>query len=150
MKEIEISWLQFHEDCRKLAQQIQQSGETFTTMIVITRGGLCVGGVLSQFLNIKDIRTICLESYKDHKEQPLRIVHTPDLYRLFGERILVVDDVLDSGHQLKWVQNFLGEHQLFYKTATLYCKHPRISPNYHVSYYPYSLWVKFPWEIKDD
>lgn len=59
-----ISWENFHTSSFELAKKIQDSGEKFDTIVAISRGGLVLARILSDFLKL-GIYNIAIESYLD-------------------------------------------------------------------------------------
>ncbi len=67
-----------------------------------------------------------------------------DVDDLGGKRVLVVDDVADSGRTLRLVLDMLTGHGADVRSAVLYTK-PRsiVKPEY--SWRDTDLWITFPW-----
>lgn len=142
---MQLSWGQFHEDCRRLADKIRASGKTYDKMLCITRGGVFVGGLLAQMLDMRNITTIALKLYEfDRQGQVVEQLSSPDL-PLPGSSILVVDDLLDSGRTLGFVmEKWSDEYDL--DIAVLYDKGGgQHRPAYTGAAIP-DEWVCFPWE----
>lgn len=140
-----LSWCQFHEDCRRLAAQIRNSGKTYDKMLCITRGGVFVGGLLAEMLDVRNITTIALKLYDfDRQGQVVQQLSSPDL-PLPGSSVLVVDDLLDSGRTLGYIMDKWSE-EYDLNIAVLYDKGGGIHrPTYVGASIP-DEWVWFPWE----
>ena len=143
-----ISWDKFQADCHVLSERVRQSGNTYDKMLCITRGGVFVGGLLGHFLGFRDITTIALKLYVLDKQQSVvEQLSAPDL-PLPGSRILVVDDLLDSGRTLAFIKDKWGEEYQI-DIAVLYDKGGgTLRPTFAASKIP-NEWVHFPWEQKD-
>lgn len=141
----DVGWTESVGMIDMLAGIIQSSGYKPDVLIGITRGGLFSLARLSYKLDVKIIDTIALEFYdknnktKDRVEQ-LMPFHLEDLgnYR----RVLVVDDVADTGRTLEYVLSKLDGKEV--RTATLFYKlRSKIRPDYYVE--ETEEWINFPW-----
>ncbi len=142
---IRLSWCQFHEDCELLAEEVRKSGRVYDKMLCVTRGGVFVGGLLAHFLGMRNITTVALKLYEFNKMGPVvEQVSAPDM-PLPGSRILVVDDLLDSGRTIAFIKEKWG-HEYTIDIAVLYDKGGgEIRPDFKASAIP-NEWVRFPWE----
>ncbi len=114
-----ISWQRFEELVRALAEQV----EAFEPQIIlgIARGGLFPATMLS-FILRREFYPIRLTRRVDDaivREKPTWLVRPPDKVR--GRRILVVDEIVDSGHTIALAADearTLGASEV--RTAALY------------------------------
>jgi hypoxanthine phosphoribosyltransferase len=142
-----LGWDQFGEAARSLAADVLGSGFKPDVVIAIARGGLLLAGAISYALGTKQCGSINVEFYTDiEKVLPEPIVHPPmlDAPALAGLKVLLVDDVSDSGRTLLKVLELLTEVGAEVRTATLYTK----SRTVHVPDYSYrdtDDWIVFPW-----
>jgi hypoxanthine phosphoribosyltransferase len=92
-----VSWDDLDALVRVLAERL--AGETFDVMLAITRGGMVPAGMLSYRLNLRDILVAAVEYYDDHGQpgpHPTFFQFPADPL-LRGKRVLIVDEVWDSG-----------------------------------------------------
>lgn len=145
-----LDWDQFGEAARSLAGEVLLSGFRPDVVIAIARGGLLLAGAISYALGTKQCGSINVEFYTDiEKVLPEPIVHPPmlDAPALAGKRVLLVDDVSDSGRTLAKVLDLLTEVGAEVRTATLYTKSRTILvPDF--SYRDTDDWIVFPWSSK--
>lgn len=142
---LRLTWDQFHRDCELLAENIRASGRTYDKLLCVTRGGVFVGGLLGHILGIRNITTIALKLYEfDQQGTVVEQLSAPDL-PLPGSRVLVVDDMLDSGRTLAFiVDKWASEYNL--DIAVLYDKgNGPLRPAFTARSIP-DEWVWFPWE----
>ncbi|MCC8191208.1 MAG: hypothetical protein LIP77_11345 [Planctomycetes bacterium] len=142
---IRLSWDTFQKDCETLAATIRASGRQYDKMLCITRGGVFVGGLLAHILGLRNITTIALRLYEfDQQGSVVEQLSGPDL-PLPGSRILVVDDLLDSGRTLAFItEKWREEYQI--DIAVLYDKGGGcLRPTFSAATIP-DVWVQFPWE----
>lgn len=148
-KEI-LTWEKFGHACRELAQQVADSGFRPEVMIAVARGGLLPGGALSYALGVKLSDAINVEFYTDvHETLPDPVLLAPmlDTENIRGRRLLVVDDVVDSGRTLELVLDLLREVGAEARSAVLYAKPTTIcEPDY--VWKNTDLWIAFPWSAE--
>src|SRR5476649_1322582 len=93
-KAFPVSWDQFHRDARALAWRLAGSGP-FTSLVVVTRGGLVPAAIVARELELRVIETVCIASYHDYRNQGgLKVLKTiaPEIANGGGgSGILVVD-----------------------------------------------------------
>lgn len=149
-----ISWSDFHVSAFSLAQKIQKDNENFDIIIAISRGGLVLARILSDFLNLP-IYNIAIESYTDinkHKEpQVTQEIESVDLH---DKKILLVDEICDSGKTFErgvlYLKSVMADRDLALqlKTACLILKsHSSFCPDFYEKVI--DKWVVFPYEIRE-
>lgn len=92
-----VSWDDLDELVGILAKRLE--GQSFDVMLAITRGGMVPAGMLSYRLNLRDILVAAVEYYDDHGQpgpHPTFFQFPADPL-LRGKRVLIVDEVWDSG-----------------------------------------------------
>src|SRR5262249_27927239 len=116
-------------------------------IVGVSRGGWPPARIMSDLLENSNIANMKVEFYKDigvSSERP-RITQ-PVTSQVVGKRVLVVDDVADSGRSLKVVANHLrrkGAKEL--KVSTIYFKpHSIFRPDFYSR--TTRKWIIFPWE----
>ncbi len=141
-----------------LAKQIFDSGYIPDALIVLWRGGTPIGVVIHEFLAFKGIRTyhtaIKVETYTGIGER--REPRIEQLDRLLehlqpGFRVLVIDDIFDSGSTMQKVVEALSPHVQEIRIATLYYKEQSNMTNVVPDYYHRKTesWIVFPHELVD-
>lgn len=142
-----LTWESFGRANRRLATSIAESGYLPDIVLAIARGGLPVGGALAYALDIKNCAAVSVEFYTDVGQTlavPVVLPPTPPLVDLAGLRVLVADDVADSGRTLEMVLRLVRPHVAELRSAVLYRK-PRtiVEPDYFWA--ETDLWIDFPW-----
>jgi hypoxanthine phosphoribosyltransferase len=136
---------------RELATQISRSGFRPDVVIAVARGGLVPAGALSYALGTKATGTLNVEFYTGVEQTlPEPVVLEPflDTNAMKGKRLLVVDDVADSGRTLALVMALMSEHGAQTQSAVLYTKPLSVVvPTY--SWRHTDKWVTFPWSAQD-
>ena len=156
-----ISYQEYSEAIDHLAIKISNSGYEPSHIISIARGGLRVGDILSRLFRIRS-SYLGVESYEIAEKgevsdrQSGEIIFSRDISSTtqnYGNNILVVDDLVDSGDSLIYTKNFLENYEPFkekninFKTAVLYKKpHSKINPDYVVHDMKTDEWLVFHYE----
>jgi len=133
----------FKDDTNKLIQKVK----TFEPEAILTvaRGGFTLSHAMAEGLDIRDVQSIRTELYdKECKREELT---------LFGEcsfkvkRVLVVDDIADSGETLRFIMEYLKKSfpELECKSATLFYKKTSCyEPDFWIN--EANAWIEFFWE----
>jgi len=130
-----------------LAQQIRKDQYTPEIIVGVSRGGWPPARVMSDLLQNPNLANMKVEFYKDigvRNKKP-RITQ-PVTVEVVGKRVLVVDDVSDTGHSLRIVANHLRRKPVKeIRVCTIYMKPQSIFPP---DYYARTTrkWIIFPWE----
>ncbi len=141
-----------------LAKQIYDSGFEPDIIIVLWRGGTPVGMAVHEFLLYKGVKSyhtvIKTESYTGiGTRAEVRIEHIDALLSTVApnSKVLVIDDIFDSGKTMHKVHELLQQKTPHIKLATLYYKpHANLTdlvPDYYVT--ETAQWIVFPHELMD-
>ncbi|MWB98820.1 phosphoribosyltransferase [Agromyces seonyuensis] len=145
-KEI-LTWDEFGGAARELAADVLASGFRPDIVIAIARGGLLIAGAISYALGTKSCGSINVEFYTDIEEtlpEPVLLPPALDAPALAGKKVLLVDDVSDSGRTLEKVVGILAEADAETKSLTLYTKSRTVlRPDF--SWRETDDWIVFPW-----
>ena len=142
-----MTWGDLGTGARELAAQIAADGYAPDIVLGIARGGLLVGGALSYTLEVKNTFTMNVEFYTGVDERlpvPMLLPPVPSLVDLHTERVLIADDVADTGQTLLLVKDFLAGKVGEVRVAVLYEK-PRSIVNCEYVWRRTDRWIDFPW-----
>ncbi|MFN7835517.1 MAG: phosphoribosyltransferase [Burkholderiaceae bacterium] len=153
---LKVGWEQYHRLIERLALQIHDSGWAFDTVLGLARGGLRVADVLSRIFK-KPLAVVAASSYRDENGTvqgdlyiSARIATTASK---IGPRVLLVDDLADSGRTLAMVAPHLknAENGIeAVRTAVLWLKGiSAFRPDYFVESLPDNPWIHQPFEYYD-
>ncbi len=128
-----------------LAQRVALAAKAFqpTAILAITRGGLVPATMIGHHLNLRRIETICASSYGESHQQEGLSLGTPPTFAA-TDRVLIVDDLIDTGHTLAAVAALYPDA----KTAVLLNKHRTQTADFTGERARADAWVVFPWEPK--
>jgi uncharacterized protein len=156
MPSLHVSWDQYNTLVERLALTVYESGYEFDQIICIARGGLRVGDVLSRIFEIP-LAILSTHSYTAEggtlRGELVIAEHMTMSSPGLGDRILLVDDMVDSGHTLEAVARALPArfpHIREQKTAVVWWKACSVcKPDFHVQYLPDNPWIHQPFEVYD-
>ena len=142
-----LGWDEFGRASRELAQTIVDDGFNADVVVAIARGGLLLAGSVAYALGAKSCGALNVEFYTGVGERlPDPVVLPPllDHSSLAGKKVLLVDDVSDSGRTLAMVVSLLEATGAEVRTVVLYTKPGTLhEPTYTWRRTP--LWITFPW-----
>jgi hypoxanthine phosphoribosyltransferase len=146
-----MTWEIFGVASRELAIKVAESGYEPDIILAIARGGLLSAGALGYALSVKNTYTMNVEFYTGVNERlavPMILPPVPSLVDLKDSKVLIVDDVADTGHTLKHVLEFCKGQLADTRLAVLYEKSQSIVKCDYVWKYT-DEWINFPWSDKD-
>jgi uncharacterized protein len=142
-----LSWQGYGEAARELAGQVRASGFRPDIVLGIARGGLVLASSLAYALECKNLFAMNVEFYTgEGTTLPAPVVLPPylDSADLDDARVLVADDVADSGKTLELVTDFCRGHVAEARSAVLYRK-PRSAVDGDFVWRHTDRWIDFPW-----
>ncbi len=146
-KYVAPSWDDVYGMLVDLAREIRGSGYLPQVIVGVSRGGWPPARVMSDLLENPNLANMKVEFYKNIGVTAQRpIITQPVTSEVVGKRVLVVDDVADSGHSLRVAAKHLGRKGAReIRVCTLYMKPKSIfKPDHYAR--TTSKWVIFPWE----
>jgi len=142
-----LTWNDFGGASRTLAHQIVADGFETDVVVAIARGGLLLAGGIAYALGVKSCAAFNVEFYTGiGTKLPEPIVLPPllDEASLSGQKVLLVDDVSDSGRTMKMVVELIEAMGAEVKTVVLYTKPGTVfEPDY--TWRRTGQWITFPW-----
>lgn len=154
MSDLYVSWDEYHAKIEGLAAQIYHSQWEFDQILCLARGGLRIGDILSRIFD-KPLAILSTSSYggKNFQERgDLKIAHSITMTTdTLGKRILLVDDLVDSGVTLAQILEWLKQHPEFaiteVRSAVLWFKACSIAkPDYYIDFLSDNPWIHQPFE----
>ena len=144
------SWDEIYDMLLDLADMIKRDDFSPDVIIGISRGGWPPARVMSDLLGNVELANIRVEFYRGVAETESEPVITQPLSMpVEDKRVLIMDDVADTGKSLKLVkEHVLRQKAKEIKIATIYYKPWSIVvPDYYVRVT--NRWIIFPWERKE-
>ncbi|MEM0475591.1 MAG: phosphoribosyltransferase family protein [Candidatus Norongarragalinales archaeon] len=136
---------------RAVVRKMKAEGFKPDVIVGVGRGGWTPSVIVSNLLRNPRLYSVKCEYY-DENDEPTkrpRISQTVGL-RVKGKRVLVVDEVADSGESLRAIARHfrtLGASELsFVVLHWKYCA--RFTPEYWGARTPAGVWLRYPWDVK--
>ena len=130
VKKLYVTWEQIEQDVDKIVSDLLKHAD-IDYVVGIPRGGLIIAVMISHRLGVKHMTIDHLEKLEEF-----------DL-DIDKKKILIVDDISDSGQTLK-------RFRKDYTTATLDVRNTTIAiPQFYVNWLDNADWIVYPWERKD-
>jgi possible xanthine phosphoribosyltransferase len=154
----ELTWELFGTASRELSAQVVASGWVPDLIIAVARGGLIPAGAISYAIGVKAMGSMNVEFYTGIGEtlaEPVVLPPLMDASELPGKKVLVVDDVADSGKTLRMVMELLRHEGLQLggasvpveaRSACIYLK-PRSVHRPDYVWRETDKWINFPWSV---
>jgi hypoxanthine phosphoribosyltransferase len=151
-----IAWDEYHHAIERLALLVHESGWKFDQILCLARGGLRLGDVFSRIFDVP----LAILSTSSYREEVGKAQGELDIARhitisngTLGGRVLLIDDLVDSGVTLQGVQRHLAERfpaVTEVKTAVIWYKAcSSIAPDFYLEYLPDNPWIHQPFEEYD-
>lgn len=145
-----LTWDSFGDATRELSRTIVADGFTPDVIVAIARGGLLPAGAIAYGLGAKNCGALNVEFYTgigEVLENPEVLPPTLDIDYLEGRKVLLVDDVADSGRTLALAVDLLKARNVEVRSVTIYTKPTTIiQPDY--AWKATDQWIDFPWSAQ--
>ncbi|MDQ1734059.1 MAG: uncharacterized protein QOH56_310 [Pseudonocardiales bacterium] len=145
-----LTWSDFGIASRQLAQSIADDGFRPDLILAIARGGLFAAGALGYALDVKNLHVMNVEFYtgvNSRLDLPVVLPPVPQPVDLSGARVLVADDVADTGATLRLVKDFCAAHVADVRCAVVYEK-PTSTVKSEYVWRRTDRWINFPWSTE--
>lgn len=146
----EMDWILYGNAARDLAQMVADDGYRPDIILAIVRGGMFVAGSLGYALAVKNLYVISVEYYTgvgERLELPVVLPPYVDWVDLDDAKVLIADDVADTGHTLALVLDHAREKVAEVRSAVLYQK-PQSVVDCDYIWRHTERWINFPWSTE--
>lgn len=156
-RDLWVNWDRYNRLVEQLAFVVHASGWSFYQILCLARGGLRVGDVLSRIFEVP-LGILATSSYREAfgtQQGDLDIAPFITMTRgSLSGRVLLVDDMVDTGHTLVRVRDHLARQfpaVTELKTAVLWWKgHSVVDPDFYVQKLDSNPWIHQPFEEYDN
>lgn len=143
-----VSWQRLHSTVFELSQKIEKSKEKFDLIVAISRGGLTISHIVSDFLRLP-ITTFTISTYKDFKQHKVPEITLKIGNKLHNKKIILVDDVSDTGKTfirgIEYLKSLGADH---IRTASPFIKPwTKFIPDYYDR--EIDKWIIFPFDMRE-
>ncbi len=155
-RDLWVSWEDYDRAIVELAHMVHESGWQFDQVLCLARGGLRPGDVFSRIFDVP----LAILSTSSYREEAGKVQGSLDIGRhitmtrgSLSGKVLLLDDLVDSGVTLQKVQQHLQEHfpaVTEVRSAVIWCKAcSSVRPDYYVDYLQSNPWIHQPFEEYD-
>ena len=155
-KDLWVSWDEYHHAIEALALMVHESGWRFDHVLCLARGGMRPGDIFSRIFDVP----LAILSTSSYREEEGTVRGSLDIAKYItmtrgalSGRVLLVDDLVDSGVTLEQVQthlrtNFPAVTEV--KSAVIWCKAcSSVRPDFSLKYLESNPWIHQPFEEYD-
>jgi len=146
-----LSWQAFGDVSRELAEVIAADGFEPDLILSIARGGLFLAASLGYALGVKNLHVMNVEFYDGvgtTLDMPVMLPPVPSAVDFSEKKVLIADDVADSGRTMQLVHAFIKDHVDDVRTAVIYEK-PQSLIKCDYVWRRTDRWINFPWSCQD-
>jgi uncharacterized protein len=142
-----LTWETFGDAAQQLARVI--AGDDFRPdlILAIARGGMFVAGALGYALSVKNLHLMNVEFYNgvgSTLDMPVMLPPVPSAVDFSRKKVLIADDVADTGKTIELVRNFIAGHVAEVRSAVVYEKPASLVKCEYV-WKRTDRWINFPW-----
>lgn len=148
----DLSWEMFGQSTQDLARQVLDDDFKPDFILAIARGGLFTAGALGYALGVKLLHVVNIEFYTGRDERlqlPVMLPPIPDPEFFKGLKVLICDDVADTGETLRTTHDFVDQHVDEVRSLVIYEKSRSIIKPEYV-WKRTDDWIHFPWDERVD
>ncbi len=150
-----VTWEEIVEWTKGLSQKIKNSDWTPDVIVAVARGGYVPARLLCDFLDITDLLSVQSQHWTEAaKAAEKAILKYPYKVDMEGKKILVVDDIVDTGETLLLARDYIQREwkPAEVKVAALQWISPvaKFEPDYYHIEVKDWTWFQYPWTRLED
>jgi hypoxanthine phosphoribosyltransferase len=145
-----LTWEAFGDASQELARVIADDGFRPDLILAIARGGLFVAGALGYALSVKNLHLMNVEFYNgvgSTLDMPVMLPPVPSAVDFSQKKVLIADDVADTGKTLELVRGFVADQVAEVRSAVVYEKPGSLVKCDYV-WKRTAAWINFPWSTR--
>ncbi len=150
MEKVYLSWEAVEQLINAVIPKLKE--RQYDSLLAITRGGIIPGGLIAEKLGIVKVLIASVDFYSDEESQmdwPVFMQFPVDSL-LYGEHVLIVDDLWDRGREVTSVKERVEQAGGTATTFVMHYKpHRSIFPDAAPDFYTAITkdWIIYPWEL---
>jgi hypoxanthine phosphoribosyltransferase len=145
-----LTWEAFGDASQDLARVIADDGFRPDLILAIARGGMFVAGALGYALSVKNLHLMNVEFYNgvgSTLDMPVMLPPVPSAVDFSQKKVLIADDVADTGRTLELVRGFVADQVAEVRSAVVYEK-PNSLVKCDYVWKRTDRWINFPWSTQ--
>ncbi|QCI24893.1 xanthine phosphoribosyltransferase [Buchnera aphidicola (Rhopalosiphum padi)] len=137
-----VTWDMLQIHTRRLAKRLLKIQNSWNGIIAVSRGGLVPSAILARELGIRCVDTVCIASYNyDCLQKNRKIIKKA---KGNGEKVIVVDDLVDTGGTAKIIRNLYPKAYF----VTIFAKPlGRLLVDDYIIDIEQNIWIEQPWDM---
>jgi hypoxanthine phosphoribosyltransferase len=121
--------------------------DKYDVIVTLARGGLVLAQHASYITGIRDIVVMNVKGYQGDSDTDIRVIADEHhaIASIKGKRVLLVDDIYDSGKTIETVKALLEPYAKSLNTLVIFAREDApvdISLEVHEGH-----WIVFPWDV---
>lgn len=148
-----IGWETCEQLTRILAGKVRESGFAPQVVLAIARGGVVPARLVCDHLDIMEMACLRVAHYRAHHKSAEALVCQSLSLDLDGRRVLLVDDVSDTGDSFEAALAYLRAHTTPAEVRSCALHHKQTStfvPDYFAGLLTEWRWLTYPWALLED
>lgn len=150
-----VSWEEVVEWSRGLASRVEESGWRPDVVVAVARGGFVPARLVCDFLDITDLLSVQSQHWVEAARAAQKaILKFPYRVDMEGKRVLVVDDIVDTGDTLLLAKEFIEREwrPAEVRTAAMQwiSSVAKFKPDYYYIEVREWVWFQYPWTRLED
>lgn len=150
-----VTWEEIVDWTMHLADIIRRDNYKPDLMIAVSRGGFVPARLLCDFLGVENLLSVQSQHWTEAAKMAEKaILKFPFHIDAGSFRVLVVDDIVDTGDTLKLAKDYIEKEwgPLEVKTAALQWISPvaKFKPDYYYIEVKEWIWFQYPWTRLED
>ncbi|MGC8954014.1 phosphoribosyltransferase [Desulfurococcus amylolyticus] len=150
-----VTWDEIVEWSMNLARIIRENGYKPELVVAVSRGGFVPARLICDFLGVENLASIQSQHWTEAaKAEERAILKYPFKLDASGMKVLVVDDIVDTGETLRLARDYIRDNwsPLEVKTAALQWISPvaKYKPDYYYLEVKEWIWFQYPWTRLED
>ena len=148
-----ISWARFYSLCRRLVRRIDASGFRPDLIVALARGGYMPARIVADFFGVMELASFRIEHYRGTHKWPVTRVADRLNVDVNDRRVLLVDDVSDSGDTFQVAIAHVHETGTPAELRTAVMHHKVVSryvPDFYAARVLKWRWIVYPWALMED
>ena len=150
-----VSWDEIVDWTRGLAEKIRESGYQPDIVVAVARGGYVPARLLCDFLDVTDLLSVQSQHWVEAARAAERaILKYPYKVDARGKRILIVDDIVDTGETLMLARDFIAREwspeEVRVAALQWISSVAKFRPDYYHLEVREWVWFQYPWTRLED